>query len=883
MGRGWLRWLIMGIACVQSGAQAQDRPVVRAVRADVPVSVDGVLQEDVWRREGFSAFRQREPDQGAAPTERTEVWVAFDDAALYVAARMYDSTPDSINRRLGRRDEYIDTDYFSVFVDGYHDRQSGNYFSVSAAGVQYDGVLYNDDWDDTSWDGVWESKTSFDGEGWTAEIRIPYSQLRFHDGSDHVWGINFRRDIARRNEQDYLSYTPRNESGFVSRFGDLTGLTGITPPARLSFLPYMTTKAELTPAVNGNPFNDGSRVLPGMGLDLQTGFGSNLTLNATINPDFGQVEVDPAVINLSDVETYFQEKRPFFVEGANTFDFGYGGSNNYWGFNWGNPTIFYSRRIGRAPQGSLPSHDFADAPQGTHILGAAKLTGRLDDRTTFGLIQAVTNREFTRIQSTGVRSRVEVEPLTYYGILRAQRTFDDRRYGVGVIGTGTRRFFDDPSLIDQINREAFVGGADGWAFLDDDRTYVVTGMVTGSLVRGSSNRLLALQQSSSHYFQRPDVAHIRLDSSAKAMSGSAGRFTLNKQKGAVELNAAFGFISPGYEINDMGFQSRTDYMNAHVVTGYRWMEPTSWYRSLFVRVSHFRSWDFGGNLTWSGYWSNIRTIYPNYWGSYFGVTYNPSTFNQRRTRGGPLTVNPPGVEMFGGVWTDSRQDVVAELNAFRYFGGGQDNWSIDPFLEFKPTSGLSMRLGPSYGEYRSQAQWVGSYDDPTAVLTYGRQYAMADFHQRTLSANLRINWIASPVLSLQVFVQPLISSGAYTNFKRLARARSFEFETYGSGASSIARHVAGDGSVAYDVDADGAGPAPAYGFSNPDFNFRSVRGNAVLRWEFRPGSTVYLVWTQSRSDVESIGEFQFSRSLDRLITAKPDNIFLLKFTYWWSV
>lgn len=859
------------------------RLIVTAVRTSEPIVVDGMLTEAVWQRAGFTAFRQRDPEQGAAPTERTEAWVAFDDGALYVAARMFDSSPDSIHVRLGRRDDFIDTDYFSVFIDGYRDRQSGNYFTVSAAGVQYDGVLFNDDWDDDSWDGVWDSETFVDGQGWTVEIRLPYSQLRFHDGAEHVWGVNFRRDIARRNERDYLVYTPRKESGFVSRFGDLVGISGVAPPRRLSVLPYLTTKAEYVQAVPGNPFHDGSRFVPGVGVDLQAGFGSNMTLNATVNPDFGQVEVDPAVINLSDVETFYEEKRPFFVEGANTFWFGQGGANNYWGFNWGNPQIFYSRRIGRTPQGALPAFDYSDPPAGTHILGAGKLTGRLDEQTTFGMIHALTNREFTRLQSGSVRSKVEVEPLTYYGIARAQRTLDERRYGVGVIGTVTHRFFADRSLADQLNSDALVGGLDGWAFLDQDRVYVVTGWASGSIVRGTAGRLLSLQRSSAHYYQRPDVDQVKVDSSATSLGGFASRLTLNKQKGAVDLNAAFGVISPGYEINDLGFQFRTDYMNGHIVTGYKLTDPTDWYRSISMRVSHFRSWDFGGNATWSGYWTNANATWFNYWGTYGGVVYNPSTFNARRTRGGPLTVNLSGVETFVGMNTDSRSAVVFEMFGFNYNGGGGRNWMVEAGIEFKPTSGLTLKVGPSYGEDVDQAMWVGSYDDPAATTTFGRRYVAADFHQQTLSANIRLNWIFSPHLSLQMFVQPLISSGEYSRYKRLARSSSFDYEPFGMGQSTVIERSNADGTLEYDVDGDGAGPAPTYTFGNPDFNFRSIRGNAVLRWEYRPGSTLYLVWTQSRSDYEPVGEFQFRRSLDRLSTAKPDNIFLLKFTYWWNV
>jgi hypothetical protein len=403
--------------------------VVRAVRAARPLSVDGTLSDPIWQTaERVTGFEQRDPNEGAAPTESTVVYVAYDGAALYVAARMYDAHPDSIVGRLGRRDAMTNSDQFTVFVDPYHDRRSGYYFGVDAAGTLSDGTLYNDDWNDNTWDGVWEGKATRDALGWIAEFRIPFSQLRFIQRPEYVWGINFRRDIARKNEKDYLVYTPKNGAGFVSRFVDLVGIERVTPPPRVEILPYTTGKAEFAPRTPGNPFAKASSLSPGAGGDARIGLGPNLTLNATVNPDFGQVEVDPAVVNLSDVETFFQEKRPFFVEGSSIFDFGHGGANNYWGFNWGEPRFFYSRRIGRAPQGTIPvgansDSSFADAPPGVHILGALKLTGKAGSSWNVGALSAITARETAWIDTSHVIFRKEVEPLAYYGVFRAQKEF----------------------------------------------------------------------------------------------------------------------------------------------------------------------------------------------------------------------------------------------------------------------------------------------------------------------------------------------------------------------------------------------------------------------------------------------------------------------------
>lgn len=859
------------------------RPEVHSLHITEPIVIDGLLTESAWSGPGFSDFRQKDPRQGEDPTERTEVWVAYDDGALYVAARLYDSAPDSIMRILSRRDAFVTADQFTVYLDPYHDGRSGYYFSVTAAGSISDGTMYNDDWTQSSWDGVWESAVTVDERGWTVELRIPFSQLRFHEQRDHVWGINFKRVIGRKNEFDYMVFTPRNESGFVSRFGTLGGIRDISPGGAVELLPYVNTRAEYLRSQSDDPFHSGSRYVPGVGADLKVGLTSNLTLNATVNPDFGQVEVDPAVVNLSDVETFFSEKRPFFIEGANIFEFGYGGSNNFWGFNWSSPTLFYSRRIGRSPQGSLPSFDYADLPLGTHILGAGKLTGRVFDQWKIGTIHAVTRREVADIQSAGQRSTVEIEPLTYYGIARIQRDYDEGRQGLGILSTYTQRSFADQRLRDQINAGALVGGIDGWVFFDDDKTYVLTGWAAFSHVSGSQTRMTALQRNSTHYFQRPDASHVEVDSAATALTGYAGRLMLNKQKGPVVLNAAIGVIHPKFDVNDLGFQSRTDMINSHVVLGYKWADPTEYYRFLRIQASTFANFDFGGNKIWHGYWTNTYVEYPNYYWTAAGFAYNPFTYDIRRTRGGPMMLTLPGREFWMETGTDSRKDVVASVFGFTYMRTDEAEWQIEANVEWKPAPNVSLTAGPYFSRDRTKAQWVTSVADPLAAQTYGNRYVFATLNQTSVGASMRLNWTFSPQLSLQVYLQPLISVGDYHDYKELKAPRTFNFLKYGTEGSSLNGIVRPDGTIEYQADPDGAGPAPGFAFSNPDFNITSIRGNAVLRWEYRPGSTLYLVWTRSSFGYSSDGKFNFSRAVDRLIEAETDNIFMVKFTYWFSM
>lgn len=827
---------------------------VDAIRLTEAITIDGILAEPVWQNgSGISQFTQRDPHEGAPPTQKTIVHLAYDDEAIYIGARLFDSAPDSIIARLGRRDAQLTSDMFGFFVDPYYDRRSGFYFSINAAGTMYDGVLYNDEWDDDSWDGVWEGNVTIDDRGWMAEMRIPYSQLRFKNKEQMTWGINFRRDIARKNERDYLVFTPKNGSGFVSRFADLVGIANISPPRRIEVLPYVTTKAEYTQHLPGNPFNDGSKYLPGTGADLKVGIGSNLTLDATVNPDFGQVEVDPAVVNLGDVETFFSEKRPFFIEGSTIFNFGQGGSRSNWGFNWANPTFFYTRRIGRAPQGSAPSADFADVPLGTNIRGAAKLTGKIGGNWNIGTLHALTSNEHAELNQGNRRWRSEVEPLAYYGIMRAQKEIKAGRQGIGFISTLAARRFDDARLRDEINSSAFTGGVDGWTFLDANKTWVITGWAGMSQVRGNAARLTALQQSSRHYFQRPDAGHVEVDSFATSLTGYAGRVLINKQKGNVIFNSALGFVDPKFDLNDMGFLFRTDVMNGHIGGGYKWTKLGKLTRYAELLGAIFGSRDFDGNTIWIGVWQSGYFELLNYYSFNYSFAYNPETVSNNRTRGGPLTLNRPGGQANFFVNSDSRKTWVFGLGMFGYSRGPQ-NWDggFDASVEWKPGANLSVQMGPTLWWNRDFAQYVTVINDPQATATFGKRYIFAALKQTELSASIRLNWTFTPRLSLQLYTQPLISSGDYFNYKELARPRSYEFTPYLTDRSD-------------------------------DFNFKSLRGNAVLRWEYLPGSTLFLVWTQSRSDYENFGNFRFNRSVDRLADARPDNIFLIKASYWWGL
>ena len=861
----------------------QEQRTVQAIRANGPISIDGLLEEKVWQDEGCSDFVQSDPTDGAEPTEKTEVWVAYDEKSLYVAARLYDSQPELITCQLGRRDDFVDSDWFIFAVDPYYDRRSGYQFAVNPAGSIVDWTLYNDEWNDTTWDGVWEGKALIDEEGWTVEIRIPYNQLRFPKKDEYVWGVNFRRVIKRKNEKVGFIWVPKEDSGYVSRFAKLVGIQGIRPGRHIEFLPYSVGQAQFSPEEPGNPFETGNKYLGNAGFDLKIGLKSNLTLDTTVNPDFGQVEVDPAVINLSDFESYFSEKRPFFIEGSNIFDqFGYGGATSNANINWSSPSFFYSRRVGRAPQGYVDQDGYVNFPDRSKILGAFKLTGKIGEGWNIGFINALIAREYAKIDSGGERFKEEVEPFSYYGVLRALKEFNEGKQGLGFIATSVVRDLSNENLESILNKNAFSLAVDGWSFLDKNKTWVLGGWLGGTRVEGSQSAILELQQSSLHYYQRPDATHVEVNEEATSLSGWGGRFYVNKQKGQFLFNAAFGALSPGFDPNDVGFQSAiSDKINAHLLLGYYWPHPGKVFRNWLIFGGPFRNYDFGGNRTWDGYLLDIEGQFLNYWNFVTMLAYNPQTFSNTLTRGGPLALIPSGYEIDFQISTDSRKPIV--ISTYQgYYSRPTDgySWSSDVSLRWKPRTNISFSFGPGYYVRKSSIQWVTRVVDPLMTETFGTRYIFAGFFQRMLSSTIRLNWTFNPKLSLQLYLQPLLAVGEYDQFKELAGPKKYEYNLFGEDGSTISYS---DADEEYTADPDGPGPAADFSFGNPDFNFKSLRGTIVLRWEYLPGSILYFVWTQNRADYSNPGDFNFSRDLGDLFTAPGDNIFLIKVSYRWNI
>lgn len=867
------------LICALASANDQEPenvPSYRAVRVTGAMVIDGRLDEPIWgQATPADGFRQRDPKEGEPASERTEVRVAYDDLALYVGVRLFDREPAKIKHRLSRRDDDADADTVRVYLDPRHDRRSGMIFQVSAAGVQSDAILFNDSWADSSWDGVWESAVTVDGEGWVAEMRIPLSELRFPAGDQQTWGFNVTRFIQRKNESDWLELVPKKESGLASRMAHLTGLDGLRPRPHLALLPYAVGKGEyIAPSSPSDPFHDGSRHLGSAGLDLKVGLNGSLILDATVNPDFGQVEVDPAVVNLSAFETFFEEKRPFFIEGSQLFsNFARNGSNNFWGFNRSDPQLFYSRRIGRSPQGPADAN-YLSRPTATSILGAAKLTGKTTNGWSLAVLDAVTGREWADL-SDGLATgrRQEIEPLANAFVARAFR--EAGRLGYGVMATALNRDLRDPELGDYLAEQAYVVGVDGYAFLDAKKDWVISGGGAVSRLSGSQAAVELVQRLPPHYFQRPDVEPVRLDTEASSLSGWSGNLNLNRQSGRFRLNSALWATSPGFDSNDLGFNSKSNRWGGHVVGEYRKTDPGRWFRDAFVAVAKWYTFNLEGDKQGDGIYVFNNLHFLNYWGLELNLGHSFRAQDDRLTRGGPSALLGSASSGQISLQSDSRKQISGRINTYyqrNQFGG----WGFEGglSLDFKPLSSLTVSVGPQLSRTHAMAQWVGAFDDATAL--YGQRYVFAGMEQHELAMTARINWILSPKMSLQIYAQPLISVGDYQGFKEFARPRGFEFRVYGTDAGTIAYDPsAGE----HAVDPDGSGSAQPFSFSNPDFNYKSLRINAIFRWEYRAGSTLYIAWTQQRQDSADPGDFDFGRDTDRLLGAPADDVFLIKLAY----
>jgi hypothetical protein len=809
------------------------------VPAATAIKLDGDFTEAVWESvPSVSDFRQREPRDNEAPTFATEVKVVYDASNLYVAVLARDPEPARIIGLRTRRDSSSPSDWIRVFIDSFHDRRSAFEFAVNPAGVKRDVSWSNDSNEDDGWDAVWDVSVSQDKDGWRAEFRIPFSQLRYHPSDKATFGFAVARQIGRLNETDTWPLLSKSASGIVSSFGELTGLSLTQTPRRLELLPYVVGQVNTQPVEPGNPLVSSRDQDAAIGLDLKYAIKPGVTLTATVNPDFGQVEADPAVVNLSGFETFFDERRPFFVEGASMFAFNLDCNDGACS------GLFYPRRIGRTPRGypELASDQYARVPQQTSILGAAKLTGRAG-AFSYGVMNAVTSEERAIVAFGSTRTTEPVEPLANYTVARGRREFADQS-AIGFMVTNSAR--RDTPQTDFLPARAFTGGLD-WDWRLQKR-YALRGYWSGSNVRGTAESIELLQESTVHSFQRPDADHLEADPSRTSLSGNAGSLSIQKIAGSkVRFTSSVGYKSPGFDINDLGFLRRADTRSVNNWLQWRNDKPSKYLRSFRFNLNHWSAWNWGGDRLDLGGNVNAHWVFANQWSTGMGFNTNARTFDDRATRGeGPGAYGNPSWSYWGYVNSDERKPVGANI-FFNLGGDAHDTaWrGLELNLTVRPTSFLSISGGPSWNANVQDAQWVEN--------TLDGRYVFGRLDQTTVSLTTRVNYTITPQLTVQIYAAPFVSAGDYDRFRNLVDGRAARYED---------RYAA----------------TPYAG--NPDFNYRSFRTTNVMRWEYKPGSALFVVWQQGREDVVDQGHFRLGPDFSGMFGAPSKNVFLVKWSYW---
>ena len=885
--------VLLAVLCAPSFLCAQNThptppPEVRAVPLSGSIKLDGKLDEAIWQTApAATGLRQSQPlhqgdSAGLPATQRTEVRFVYDEAAIYVGARMYDDS--------GAAD--VSSDYLQVIFDTYHDHIDRLFFWVNPSGVKQDANGLGGG-GDPSWDPVWEVQTSIDSLGWTAEMRIPFSQLRYRSSSaEQTWGLQIWRQENRINELSQWAWWRLNESGGPSRFGHLNGLVIHAAPGRGEVRPYVVARSSNIPGDRSDPFFNPHALDGRVGGDATLRVTSNLTLNATVNPDFGQVEVDPAVVNLSAFETFFDEKRPFFVEGAGYF--GLGGFSCFFCSNVSSLSMLATRRIGRPPQispyrgGLTTGVQYADMPETSTILGAGKLTGRTPSGWSIGSLDAVTRRETAPVQFTdSTRGSFAVEPLTNYFATRVAKDLRGGATQIKAMATSVYRDLSDPYLTDRLSHhaEAFGISTDSWW---SKRTYRLMTQLAGSEVAGDTAALRRIRFGSAHYFQRPDRSDtVDARRPRTSMQGLGGYARLSKEQGHLLWEVSTNFRTPAYNNNDIAFFSRADYwwMSANIFP--LWTKPTKWYRQLAMIAGAQQQYTFDGDLNdrQMQLFAQLQTL--SYWwftGFWIG---RPSVFDDRLTRGGPV-LRVPGRNYFNfGIQTDSRKKIKGNLNADRSCNSDGDcSHDLSVSLQVQPRSNVSVSLGPSISHSETGYQFVGSYADPTPGNFYGNRYVFSHLTQNAVSMDTRLNVTFTPTMTLELFMQPLIASGDFSRYNVFAAPRSGQRLEYGRDFGAVwvqpaSNPAANSAQIVLDADGDTLANNNTFRFADPTFTFRSLRGNAVLRWEYRPGSTLFVVWTRS-SQIPDVprGNIQFSDDASALFQGPSENIFLIKMTYW---
>ena len=813
--------VVLALQGATSPPPANTATTTVAHRAATPPVIDGKDNDEVWRLAPvIREFRQFQPTEDANPSFLTEAKVAYDEHNFYVFVRAFDSHPDSIKKLLARRDVRICCDQIKIVIDSYHDRRTGFEFAVNPGGVKRDYAMYGDDQqEDDAWDGVWEVATQIDSLGWTAEFRIPLSQLRYAHLPSNTFGFAIWRDIDRHGgERVGWPLYRVSRRGFVSQLGDVVGLDGLAAPRRLEISPYAVAKNLPAPGFERDQKYDG-------GADIKYGITSNITVDATVNPDFGQVEADPSVVNLTSFETFYQERRPFFVEGTGIFNF----RVNCNIVNCSGEGLFYSRRIGHDP---------------TRILGAAKITGRLPGGLTIGAVEGITKR--------ATQNGATVEPFTNYGVLRLSQDYRNGQSGIGFMGTAVNRTVD-PATEGFLRDHAYVGAVD-FRHRFHGGAYELSGSFDLSTVSGSPSAIARTQRNSTHNYQRPDD-DVRFDSTRTSLAGDAEEILLTRRNGFIQFQTSYMRRSPGFEVNDLGILFRSDQQGWNTWGSLNWQRPNKLFQRAFWNFNWWQFWTTGDGLpTDRAANTNFHGQFKNQWWVHVGGTVGNlgDIYCDRCARGGPAVRGDQYIAPWIGLQYDQRAAIVPSvfMNYFKGDRGHSRSTNLSPQVDLRVSSQFRGSVSFSASHNIRDAQDL----NPVTDLT-GTHYLFAHLDQKTTSMSFRIDYTATPTLTVQVYASPFVSKGRWSNLRELSstpRATGYDarFQPF-------------------------TGPGPG------DFNIKFFNSNFVVRWEYRPGSTLFLVWNQGRDDFEPTqGTRDVTGDFHKLFKAYPRNTFLIKASYW---
>lgn len=819
--------------------------------------IDGVLNDACWQNDNWQGdFIQWIPNEGDAPTYPTYINILYDNKNIYVAIRAVDYEPDKIIRKSSRRDE-ISGDAAGINFDSYHDFRTGFEFNVTAAGQKADLLLTNPMEADFNWDAVWTAKVGSEDSAWVIEYEIPLSQLRYSNEKEQTWGMHVWRWFDRNLEESDWEPQSSTGPGMLYQFGTLKGISDLPKSRRIEIMPYTLGRISTVEKDEANPYaKNGIRPFGSIGLDAKVGLSSNFTADVTINPDFGQVESDPSVMNLTAFETFYEEKRPFFLEGRNIFNFNFDGNN-----------LFYSRRIGQSPDyyPTLNDGEFMRYPSNTSILEAAKISGKTSNGLSVGILQSITNNEKALISNGNDEHRELVEPLTNYTMARVQKDFNAGTTVLGGIFTSTNRFIDGYSQFNNLNKNAITGGLD---FLHQwhDKEFYLNAKLVMSSIQGDTSAISALQKSSARFYQRPDADHLSFDPTLTQLSGQGGSIKIGKgSKGHWRYSTSLNWRSPGLELNDMGYMQMADQVTNVNSLSYFINETVGILRSLNVSIGQDNTWDYAMNYQRAHFNTSFSSQFLNKWSVNSHICYFPNGTDSRLLRGGPAMKVPGSAHANINVSSDYSKKAAFGISAFYEKGSEQSSETItlSPTASYQPISVLKFSVSADYTINQNELQYVGEVTAPST------DYFLGNIDQKTLGVTFRIDYNITPELSIQYYGSPFASTGEYSDFKLIKdpMADNLENRYY---------HLQNDLASGYDV-------SQIYGFNNPNFTFTQFRSNLVFRWEYMPGSKIYLVWANERTLYQSQATAAINDAFKGLDQVFPNNTILLKINYWFSL